>query len=269
MSKLISLQEVIAAIPDEAVIGLGGNTLNRAPMAAVFELARQKKRSLSIVKTAGAMDVDVLCLAGCVKCVEAGFISYESQYSLAQHYRRSVQKGLVKTNEHACYTVISALRAAAYGIPFMPVRGMVDSDLIDVNPCFKRIADPFSGDPVTVVSAIRPDYSILHVHKADEEGNALILGPKYEDILLSRAAKKVILTAEEIVDTEYFRRSETKANIPGFLVTSVAHIPRGAVPCACHGVYGLDHESIERFLAIQDAGELPLYLAQVLEVRVA
>lgn len=267
MNKLMSLQAAIAGIPDGAMIGLGGNTLNRAPMAAVFELARQKKRSLAVVKTAGAMDVDVLCLSGCVKSVDAGFISYESQYSLAQHYRRSVQKGLVKANEHACYTVISALRAASYGVPFMPVCGLVTSDLIDVNPYFKRITDPFSGDPVTLVSALRPDFALLHVHKADVQGNAVILGPKYEDVLLSRAAKRVILTTEEVVDTACFRNSEHKADIPGFLVAGVVHIPRGAAPCACHGLYEPDHYDIQKFLSIKDASELPAYLAQQGEVH--
>jgi glutaconate CoA-transferase subunit A len=260
MNKLLSLHEMIAAIPDGSIVGLGGNTLNRAPMAAVFEMVRQKKSSLALVKTAGAMDIDVLCLAGCVKCVDAGFISYESEFSLAQHYRKSVQKGLVKANEHACYTVISALRAASYGIPFMPVHGLMTSDLIDVNPYFKRITDPFTGDPVTLVSAIKPDFAILHVHKADAQGNALILGPKYEDVLFSRAAKQVILTTEEVVDTDYFRSSETKADIPGFLVSGVAHVPQGAAPCACHGSYDINYESINKFLSIKSASELPAYL---------
>ena len=76
------------------------------------------------------MDVDLLCLAGCVKSVDAGFISFESKYGLANHYCKAVQSGAVKANEHACYTVVSALRAAAYGIPFMPVHGLVNSDLI-------------------------------------------------------------------------------------------------------------------------------------------
>ena len=129
MKKLCSLSEAMQQVRDGMCVGLGGNTLNRAPMAAVFAMIRQGRRQLRIVKTAGGMDVDALCLAGCASVVDAGFISYESQYGLAQCYRKSVQNGLVKANEHACYTVISALRAASYGIPFMPVRGLKRSDL--------------------------------------------------------------------------------------------------------------------------------------------
>ena len=265
MDKLIDLQTAISAIPDNALIGLGGNALNRAPIAAVFEIVRQKKTCLEIVKTAGAMDIDILCLAGCVKSVSAGFVSYETEFSLAQHYRRSVQKGLVKANEHACYTVISALRAAAYGVPFMPVYGLMASDLIDANPYFRRITDPFSGDPVTIVSAISPDYAIVHVHKADKLGNAVIFGPKYEDVLLSRASKNVILTTEEVVGTDYFQSSEYKADIPDFLVSGVVHVPGGAAPCACHGLYEADASGIQSFLNIKDESGLPAYLAQIKE----
>ena len=93
-------------------------------MAAVREMIRQGKRGLRLVKTAGGMDVDLLCRAGCVSTVDAGFISYESEFGLAQFYRKAVQQGEVIAHEHACYTVISALRAASYGIPFMPVRGL-------------------------------------------------------------------------------------------------------------------------------------------------
>ena len=121
MNKLTTLEQAVSLIGDGACVGLGGNTLNRAPMAAVFELVRQGRRRLGVVKTAGAMDVDVLCLAGCADTVDAGFISYESQYGLAQRYRKSVQNGLVHANEHACYTVISALRAASYGLSLIHI----------------------------------------------------------------------------------------------------------------------------------------------------
>jgi len=262
MKKVMDLPQAISLIENGAAVGLGGNTLNRAPMAAVFEMARQQKRDLALVKTAGGMDIDVLCLAGCVKSVDAGFISYESEYSLAQHYRVSVQNGTIRANEHACYTVISALRAASYGIPFMPVKGLITSDLIDANPYFTRIKDPFSGTEITVVKAIRPDYAVIHVQAADEKGNAMIEGPKYEDILLSTASRKVIVTAEKIVPAGFFEKSQRKADIPHFLVAAVVPVAGGAAPCACYPHYGVDDETIRKFLTIKDATELPAYLSE-------
>ena len=179
MGKLMDLAQAVGGVPDGALLGLGGNTLNRAPMAAVMELARQGKRGLRLVKTAGGMDVDLLCLAGCVASVDAGFISYETAYSLCQNYRRAAQSGEVVAHEHACYTVISALRAASYGIPFMPVRGLKESDLVAANDYFAAVNDPFTGETLNAVRAIRPDVCILHAQLADEHGNARVEGPLY------------------------------------------------------------------------------------------
>ena len=260
MKKLCSLSEAMEQVRDGMCVGLGGNTLNRAPMAAVFAMIRQGRRQLRIVKTAGGMDVDALCLAGCASVVDAGFISYESQYGLAQRYRKSVQNGLVKANEHACYTVISALRAASYGIPFMPVRGLKRSDLRQVNEYFKDVTDPFTGETLAAVQAIRPDVAVVHAQLADERGNALFEGPKYEDVLLSRAAKSVIVTAERIVGEGWFAASPQKADIPHFLVSAVAHAPRGAAPGACYGCYEPDEAAIRAFLALEDAEALSGFL---------
>ena len=252
IEKLCTLQEAVARIPDHACVGLGGNTLNRAPMAAVFELIRQGRTHLHLVKTAGGMDIDALCLAGCAETVDAGFISYESRYGLAQHYRRAVQSGRVQAHEHACYTVISALRAASYGIPFMPVRGLRETDLRGVNDYFADVRDPFSGETLAAVRALHPDYSILHVHSADRFGNAVIEGPKYDDVLLSRASAKVIVTAERIVPDAFFSASPVKADIPHFLVSAVVPLRRGAQPCACMPDYGPDDPEIRSFLALAD-----------------
>lgn len=255
-SKLQKLLPALSVISDGALIALGGNTLNRAPMAAVYALALSGKKGLRLVKTAGAMDVDLLCFAGCVKSVDAGFISFESQFSLCPHYRQGVEQGLVKANEHACYTVISALRAAAYGLPFMPVKGLIESDLIDANPYFVRMKDPFSGETISAVAAIQPDFAILHVQYADEFGNARIDGPAYDDLLMSRAAKKIVLTAEEIVPTSFFERSERKADIPHFLVQSVSLVPRGASPCSCYGFYAADEDEVASYIRLKDAAQL-------------
>lgn len=256
MNKLTDLAQAMGFVPDGALVGLGGNTLNRAPMAAVMELARQKKRGLRLVKTAGGMDVDLLCLAGCAASVDAGFISYETEYGLCQNYRRAVQSGAVVAHEHACYTVISALRAACYGIPFMPVRGLQASDLIKANDYFAPVTDPFTGETLSAVRAIKPDVCVLHAQLADEAGNALIEGPLYEDVLLSRASKAVIVTTERMVGDEFFARSDAKANIPHFLVRAVVYAPRGAAPGACYGAYGVSDEGIRSFLRLPDADAL-------------
>lgn len=263
MSKLMSLSQAVEMIYDNDVVGIGGNVLHRAPMALVREIARQHKKGLHLVKTAGAMDVDLLCLAECVSSVDAGFISYESEYSLAGHYRKAVQNGQVKGNEHACYTVISALRAASAGIPFMPVKGLQISDLIHVNDYFTKIQDPFSGEMITVVKAISPDVAILHVQEADANGNARIIGPKYEDVLFSRAAKKVIISAETIVPETKFAYSQEKADIPHFLVAGVVHMPKGAAPCSCPSKYDINRGNLDEFKGIKDKKELYEYLEEM------
>ena len=262
MNKQTDLTAAMAKVPDGTLLGLGGNTLNRAPMAAVMELARRRRRGLRLVKTAGGMDVDLLCFAGCVAEVNAGFVSYETQYSLCQHYRRAVQDGTVKANEHACYTVISALRAASCNVPFMPVRGLKDSDLIAANSYFAQVTDPFTNERLNAVKAICPDVSVIHAHIADERGNALIEGPKYDDVLLSRASQTVIVTAERIAGRQYFAASDVKADIPHFLVSAVVHAPRGAAPGACYGKYDADDDAIRAFLRLSGTGDLDMWLTR-------
>jgi glutaconate CoA-transferase subunit A len=263
MDKLISLEEAIASVRDNDMVALGGNALHRAPMSACREIARQKKRGLRLVKTAGAMDVDLLCMAGCVQSVDAGFISYETEYSLASHYRRAVQEGRVEAHEHACYTVISALRAASAGIPFMPVKGLMISDLIEANDYFDSVRDPFGGEEIHVVKALQPDVCILHVQEAERNGNAAIDGPQYEDVLMSRASKRVIITAERIVPEKHFSYAKRKADIPHFLVDAVVHVPRGASPCSCSGLYDINRHQLGQFKKLTSDEELQGYLDEM------
>lgn len=260
MNKLMTIENAVSLIKDSDVLGIGGNVLHRAPMALVREVVRQKKQSLQLVKTAGAMDVDMLCFGNCVKSVDAGFISYETEFSLADHYRKAVQNGIVKGNEHACYTVMSALRASAYGIPFMPVKGLMISDLIEANDYFTKIKDPFSGEDITVVQAIRPDVSIIHAQEADKDGNIYIDGPKFDDVLLAKASKKVIVSVEKISETSKFERSGQKADIPHFMVLAIVKIEAGATPCSCQGYYDIDRDHIKLFKSLKNTAELGQYL---------
>lgn len=260
MNKIKTIQEAISIINNGDTVGIGGNVLHRSPIGAIGEIVRAEKKDLKIIKTAGALDVDMLCFGECVQSVDAGFISYESEFGLANHYRKGVQNGVIKGNEHACYTVMCALRASAFGVPFMPVKGLINSDLIEVNDYFDTVKDPFTGETVTVVKKIRPNVSIIHVQECDRKGNAKIYGPKFDDILLAKASEKVIITTESIVDDYKFKGSNEKFDIPHFLVSAVVHLPKGAVPCSCVNYYDIDKNKINKFLELKNKTELLEYI---------
>lgn len=261
MAKIKDLKQVVDSINDRDSIAFGGNVLHRTPMAMVREIARQRKKELHLIKTAGAMDIDLLCAMGCVQSVSAGFVSYETKLGLANHYRKAVQSGSVTANEHACYTIICALRAASMNIPFMPVYGMKSGDLLAENDYFAVMDDPFGAEPVTVVKALTPDIAIIHVHECDEKGNALIYGPKFEDILLSRAAKRVIVTSERIVPEGKVKLQPCLIDIPELLVSDVVHAPKGAAPTSCYDRYAIDERSVSTFLSLKSIEDIESYIS--------
>ncbi len=263
-TKLISLAEAISTVKDEDIVALGGNTLHRGPCAAVHELVRQGRRGLEIVKTAGAYDVDLLCATGVARAVSAGYVGFETPFGMAPGYRRAVEGGTVEAKEHACYTVIAGLRAAIQGVPFMPVAGMLGSDVLAARG-FKTIVDPYTGDEVVAVPVLMPDVAIIHVQEADAEGNSRIIGTRFEDVLMAQAARQVVVTAERIVDGEAFEAAPETVTIPGFMIDAVVEAPRGAWPCSCAGLYGYDEEYLAAYVT---ASRDPADLARFVETHV-
>lgn len=259
-SKVVTLSEAVKLVSPGDMVCLGGNVLHRAPMAFTRELIRNNVGNLRVVKTAGGHEVDILCGAELVTSVDAGFISYESEYGLATFYRKSVESGNVKGNEHACYTVICALRAAAYGVPFMPVKGLMYGDLLIKNDYFKVVEDPFGNGNITLVKALNPDIAIIHVQECDKNGNSIIYGPKYDDVLMSRAAKKVIITTEQIVHESKIKANNMDVDIPGFLVNAVVHTPKGASPCSCYKKYDVDNKVLREFINKKTKEEILHYV---------
>lgn len=262
MTKITTLYEALAPLADGATVALGGNVLHRAPMAGVLELIRQGRKGLHLVKTAGAMDVDLLCAADAAASVSFGYMGYEPPYGLCNHFRKAVESGRTEGREHACYTVIMGLRAAVYGLPFMPTRGLNGSDLVAARG-FKRVANPYGEGEFVAIPAIVPDLAILHVQEADARGNCKIYGPKYEDQLMARAARRVVVTAERIVPEERFTADPDSADIPQVLVDAVVHLPNGAAPCSCAGLYGINDKLVRAFKAVQTPAELADYLERL------
>ncbi len=246
-SKVGTLAGAIATIPDGSVVALGGNTVHRSPSAAVRELARQGKRGLTVVKTAGGYDVDLLCAAGCVARLIVAYVGFENLEGLAPGFRAAVEAGRVAVEEQTCPTVIAGLRAAAQGIPFMPIAGMSGSDLVPGR--FLAVRDPYSGGEVVTVPALRPDWAIVHAQESDQAGNARVHGTQFEDLLMCRAAERVLVTCERFIDEAETAAHPELTAIPGFQVEAVVEAPHGAWPASCAGYYDVDEAYLTAYAA--------------------
>ncbi len=154
------------------------------------------------------------------------------------------------------------MRAASFGIPFQPVGGLTGSDLPRLSG-FKEVEDPYTGQRVYAIPALAPDWAIIHVPEADARGNARIWGTPFWDRIISRAARRVIVTAERIVPTEALAERPELTVIPELFVEAVVHAPGGAHPTSCYPLYEIDVEATWRYLELARTPEgLATYLAE-------
>jgi glutaconate CoA-transferase subunit A len=161
-------------------------------------------------------------------------------------------------------TLVAGLRAASYGVPFLPVAGVHGSDLPDANG-WKKIADPYgSGREVYLIPAVAPDVAVIHANEVDAEGNARVYGTPFWDHPITRASKRVLVTAEKLVTTEHLAAQPELTLVPGFMVEAVAIVPRGAWPGSMHPLYEIDYPAVERYVEDGDAA-LAAHLAEAPE----
>jgi glutaconate CoA-transferase subunit A len=149
------------------------------------------------------------------------------------------------------------------GIPSIPVRGIWGTDLLEVgiqNGNYRVIKDPFTGEDLVAVRAIEPDVTLIHAQRANVFGDAEIWGSRFTDVLKARAAKKVIVSAEEIVDHEMMKLEPDKTVLPYFYVDAVVHLPNGAYPTACYGLYDVDYQHVKEYLHMSRDGKFQEYL---------
>ena len=259
---LTSLQEAAGFVEDGALVTFGGATFSRAPMEFVRELVRQGKKELNLIDREPAMDFDLLIGAGCVAKVRAGMLAFEV-FGMAPNFRKKSESGELVTKEGACQPIIAGLRAAAMGLPSLPVKGMLGSDLLTISEVIgsqKEFQDPFTGETMIAVKAIEPDVAIIHAQKADEFGNVRIEGPHYEDVIKAKAAKKVVVTVEELIPNSEIRKMPEATTLPHFIVDAVVEAPRGAYPCSCLNYYDVDYDHIQEYLKAAAKDQFQLYL---------
>lgn len=236
-------------VPDGSSVALGLQMEQQIPFSAAHEMIRQKKRNLTLIGPISDCLFDQLIGAGCVEQVIAAWVGNVMMGS-AYNFRRATEVenpgtpgGKLRVFNLTNFSVALALQAGAMGVPFLPTRSAQGSDVPKGNHFYYQIFSPFEGkEPLLAVRAIVPDVTIAHVQRADEEGNAHGWGNF--GVLLEgvRAAKKVIVVAEEIVAREVIASDPNRTIIPGFLVSAVVHSLLGAHPSPVQGYYKRDDD---------------------------
>ncbi|HAE85480.1 MAG TPA: 3-oxoadipate--succinyl-CoA transferase subunit A [Anaerolineaceae bacterium] len=241
MSKLVSLSEAIQSyVYDGDTIYAAGFT-HLIPFAAGHEIIRQGRKGLTLARATPDLIYDLMVAAGCARKVIFSYSGNPGVGSL-KWLREGIQDGTLEWEEYSHFGMISRLQAGASGLPFMPMRQTGAVDLERVNPQYKRVKDPYGEQDVIVVPALNPDVAIVHVQRADREGNAHIWGILGEQREAAFAAKHVILTAEEIVDESMIRSDPNRTLIPAMIVDAVCHVPYCAHPSYTQGYYDRDNE---------------------------
>jgi glutaconate CoA-transferase, subunit A len=244
------MQEAVARfVPDGASVCMGTALEALIPFAAGHELIRQRRRDLTLIGPISDILFDQLIGAGCVRRIVAAWVGNVSA-GLGYNYRRAVEHGIphpIAVEDHSNLSMAVGLQAAAMGAPYIPTRSLLGTGLVESNPTFRQASDPFSGDAVVLIPALRPDVAILHVQRADAEGHAHCWGTLGVTRQAALAAARVIIVAEEIWPRERILSDPGLVLAPTLKVAAVVHEPWGAYPSPVQGCYGRGHDFYHRY----------------------
>ena len=221
--KRMSLEEAVSRFVTDGCYVAFGAIVSREPMAVCYEIIRQRKRNLTYITDSSVEPTELLIAGGCVSRVEAAYI-WVGGVGLAHNYRRAVEKGIpnyLEVEEYSNLGISMRFMAGGLGVPFMPLKTMLGTDIISHNPRIKVIDDPYEGGPVGLVPAATPDVGFIHIQRADKDGNSQIWGMLGNDDNIARAAKKVVITCEEIVHTSEIRKIPNMTAIPSYCVSAI------------------------------------------------
>jgi len=231
--KLCEMEQAIELIQDGMRIGIGGFVLYQKPMAFVQELIRKRKKNLTLVGSAHALDADMLIGAGLLAKIETSYVGLE-KFGLARNFRREMEAGSLKAVYYPELMALDRFRANREGLDFWPVNSLGGNDVANKNPDIVPFECPMTGRPLWAVPAANIDVGIIHVHAADKYGNVQIQErhtlPQSTNTTIAFACKTLIVTAEKIVDTSEIRENPHLTVIPAYRTTCVVHVPNGSHP---------------------------------------
>lgn len=232
-------------MPNGASIVVGAALEHGIPFAAVHEIIRQEKRDLDVMAPISDIFTDMMIGCGCVAAITGSWVGNISG-GMGHNYRRAAESGIpnpIRINDYSNFSIAMAFFAGAYGLPYVPLKSILGSDIVKSNPRIKMADNPFSDgpDPVALVPALKPDVAFLTVQRSDRYGNSHIWGSVGMTQEASIAAEKIIVLADEIVEPEIIASDPSRVLIPGFGVNAVCHMPAGCHPSPLIGRWKRDH----------------------------
>lgn len=249
-NKLMSATQAIASIQDGMTVGIGGWGPRRKPMALVRELLRSSVKDLTIVAYGGA-DVGMLCAAGKVKRLVFAFVSLDF-IPLEPYFRIARQNGAIEVMEVDEGMFMLGLKAAAMRVPYVPTRVGLGTDVLKHNPQLKLVDSPYDARAWVAMPALPLDVALLHVDRADVRGVCQVKGPDlYMDDLFARAARKTVVSCDELVDSSHFAQGDEARFVhwERAATSAVVHLPCGAHPTSCAPFYGFDVKHFKTYAA--------------------
>ncbi|RKP57735.1 CoA transferase subunit A [Pararobbsia silviterrae] len=251
-SKLGTLEDAAALIPDGTRLALGGFAIYQHPMALVRELIRQRRRDLTVVGSVSGNEIDMLAGAGCLKTVETSYVGLE-KYGLAPNFRRAVEHGALEMIDYPEVLSFDRFRATQEAMTFWPCDYLGGTDVLNHNPRIKRFACPITGRTLYAVPPADPDVVVIHAIAADEQGNVLFprrhLLPQGLDTTMALGCDTVIVTVESIVSKGYIKRHADLNLLPSYKTTMVVEAPFGAHPSSVLGRYNTDDRHFTEYAA--------------------
>lgn len=236
--KVMSLSEAVATISDHDHVAIGGNTFSRTPFALIWELVRQQKRHLTVSRSITSTEGDFLLAGGCVDKYMTSWFSQGILWGLSRVMRDYVENEKVIYEEWSHMSLGMMYRAGAMGLPFIPTRVMMGSDMpAALRGNIETMRCPYTNDEVMLLPALNPNVALIHVQRADAYGNAQYDGLPFMDADIAMAADRVILTTEKIVSNDEIRAAPDHTKIPFLAVDAVVECPYGAAPHECAGYY--------------------------------
>jgi glutaconate CoA-transferase subunit A len=258
--KVMTAQEAVEKfVFDGAVIGMGGQNVSRCAVALTHEIIRQGKKDLTLTGCNLSIHMDLLVGAGLVKKCEFG-LGGLGKFGATFQFKRAIEEKRMEVEDYDHLTMVSRFLAGEMGIPFIPVRGLLGSDILNYQAAstgkkFEIISNPWNQqERVVLVPAMQPDVSIVHVQKADKIGNVLIQGIANHEPELIRASKTTIVSCEEIIPTHFFRSHSDSTTTPYHYVDAVVQQRYGAYPTANYGYYSFDADHINYYQQCARAG---------------